>query len=72
MKICITGSAGFIGSALTLKLLSRGDEILGIDNINNYYDQTLKKNRLLRQIDYKNYTHIDGDIENQPIKNISI
>ncbi len=67
MKILITGSAGFIGSALTLNLLSRGYEILGLDNINNYYDPTLKKNRLKRHFKYKNYNHVDGDIEDQSL-----
>ena len=42
MKILITGSAGFIGSALALRLLERGDEIIGLDNLNDYYDVNLK------------------------------
>ena len=46
MKILITGTAGFIGSHLALKLLERGDEIVGIDNINDYYDQRVKYGRL--------------------------
>ncbi|CAH9019434.1 NAD-dependent epimerase [Candidatus Nitrosacidococcus sp. I8] len=45
-KTVVTGSAGFIGSALTKKLLDRGDEVIGIDNINNYYDVNLKLARL--------------------------
>ena len=45
-NIFITGAAGFIGSALAIKLLNRGENVIGIDNINNYYDQELKKNRL--------------------------
>lgn len=48
MKILITGTAGFIGSHLALKLLSRGDEIVGLDNINDYYDQKVKYGRLQR------------------------
>ena len=39
MKILVTGSAGFIGSSLIKSLLQRGDEIVGIDNMNNYYDR---------------------------------
>lgn len=46
MKILITGTAGFIGSHLALRLLGRGDEVVGLDNINDYYDQNLKYGRL--------------------------
>lgn len=46
MKILVTGTAGFIGHALSKKLLIRGDEVVGIDNINNYYDVNLKYARL--------------------------
>jgi len=46
MKILVTGSAGFIGSHLALKLLQRGDEVVGLDNINDYYDQSVKYGRL--------------------------
>jgi UDP-glucuronate 4-epimerase len=48
MRILVTGAAGFIGSALTLKLLERGDTVYGIDNLNDYYDVSLKKARLER------------------------
>ena len=43
MKVLVTGSAGFIGSALTIKLLDRGDEVIRIDNHNDYYDPSLKE-----------------------------
>ncbi|MBR5440707.1 MAG: NAD-dependent epimerase/dehydratase family protein, partial [Prevotella sp.] len=46
MKILVTGAAGFIGSKLMQKLAERGDEIVGIDNINDYYDPRLKYGRL--------------------------
>jgi len=46
MKILVTGTAGFIGSQLALKLLERGDEVVGLDNINDYYDQNVKYGRL--------------------------
>jgi len=65
MKIFVTGSAGFIGSALTLRLLERGDTIVGIDNHNNYYDPKLKEARLSRHINNPNYSHIKGDIEDR-------
>jgi len=48
VKILVTGTAGFIGSHLSIKLLERGDEIVGLDNINDYYDQNVKYGRLQR------------------------
>ncbi len=57
MKILVTGSAGFIGSALSIRLLDRGDEVIGIDNHNDYYDTNLKEARLARHINHPNYTH---------------
>ena len=48
MNVLITGVAGFIGHHLALKLLERGDNVVGIDNLNDYYDVTLKENRLKR------------------------
>ena len=63
MKILVTGSAGFIGSELSMKLLERGDTIVGIDNHNDYYDPQLKEDRLSRHIDNKNYSHNRIDIE---------
>ena len=48
MKVLITGTAGFIGSNVALKLLDRGDEVIGLDNLNDYYDVNLKKARLSR------------------------
>ena len=43
MKIPVTGAAGFIGHALTLRLLQRGNEVVGIDNLNDYYDVSLDR-----------------------------
>jgi len=62
MKILITGSAGFIGSMLSIKLLERGDEIVGIDNHNDYYDPKIKDDRLELLIKYKNYKHYKIDL----------
>ena len=45
-KILITGSAGFVGFHTTIKLLNLGHDVVGVDNLNRYYDQSLKKNRL--------------------------
>ena len=63
MKVLVTGAAGFIGSALSIRFLDRGDEVLGIDNHNDYYDPNLKEARLARHINHENYTHIRMDIE---------
>ena len=62
MKVLITGSAGFIGSALCLKLLARGDYVIGLDNHNDYYDPRLKEERLARHVDHHNYTHLRIDL----------
>ena len=62
MKILVTGSAGFIGSSLIKSLLQRGDEIVGIDNMNNYYDPQIKIDRLSQFKDHHNYCDIKGDI----------
>ena len=58
MTVLITGSAGFIGSALSLRLLDRGDQIVGIDNHNDYYDPKIKELRLKRHIDHPNYLQL--------------
>ena len=62
MKVLVTGSAGFIGSALCIKLLDRGDQIIGIDNHNDYYDPALKEARLARHANHEDYTHLRIDI----------
>ncbi len=62
MKVLVTGSAGFIGSALCVRLLERGDEVLGIDNLDKYYDVNLKKARLERLEKHANFTPVFMDI----------
>ena len=58
----VTGSAGFIGSALTLRLLERGDRVIGVDNHNCYYDPAIKEARLERHANHPNYIHLRIDI----------
>ena len=64
MTILVTGIAGFIGSHLAKNLLKRGEKILGIDNLSNYYDVNLKKDRLNNLKAYKNLTFENIDIAN--------
>ena len=59
MKILVTGAAGFIGSALATRLLARGDEVIGLDNLNDYYPVALKKARLALNPSMR---FIEGDI----------
>ena len=65
MKVLITGAAGFIGNALALRLLERGDEVIGIDNLNDYYDPALKKARLARVENNKGFTDLRLDLEDR-------
>jgi len=65
MKVLITGAAGFIGNALALRLLDRGDEVVGIDNLNDYYDPSLKRARLARTQDHPGFTDIRIDLEDR-------
>ena len=61
-KILVTGSAGFIGSHVALKLLDSGCAVVGLDDLNDYYDVNLKKARLARFEDHPNYTHVHADL----------
>lgn len=62
MRVLVTGTAGFIGSALAIKLLARGDEVVGVDNHNDYYDPKLKQARVERHLHHENYTHEKVDL----------
>ena len=62
MRIIVTGSAGFIGSAIAMRLLARGDAVLGIDNHNSYYDPKLKEARAQRLVAHSNYEHLRLDL----------
>ncbi|TPQ26477.1 NAD-dependent epimerase [Methylomonas sp. EFPC3] len=62
MRIMVTGTAGFIGNHLAVKLLERGDEVIGIDNLNDYYDVNLKLSRLDRIKNHSGFTDIRLDI----------
>jgi UDP-glucuronate 4-epimerase len=62
MKILVTGTAGFIGSHVAMRLLERGDHVIGIDNLSDYYDVNLKKARLARFAEHPNYTHSTADL----------
>jgi UDP-glucuronate 4-epimerase len=62
MKVLVTGTAGFIGSHVAQVLLARGDQVIGFDNLNDYYDVTLKQARLARLLDKSGYTHVTADL----------
>jgi len=61
-KVLLTGAAGFIGMHLALRLLARGDSVIGIDNLNNYYDVSLKEARLARLVPHPNFRFIKADV----------
>ncbi len=62
MKILVTGCAGFIGMHVAKRLLARGDDVIGIDNLNDYYDPALKQARLAQLAPYPGFTFIPCDI----------
>lgn len=65
MKILVTGAAGFIGSRLSEHLLARGDQVVGVDNLNDYYEVSLKEARLARIAGHANFTFHKLNIEDR-------
>ncbi len=66
MKILVTGAAGFIGNAVSMHLLERGDEVVGLDNLNDYYDVSLKEARLERLKPYDKFRFVKLDVADRP------
>jgi UDP-glucuronate 4-epimerase len=65
MRVLVTGAAGFIGSALSARLLARGDQVLGFDNLNDYYDPTLKQARLARLSPQPGFRFVKASLEDR-------
>ena len=65
MKLLVTGAAGFIGSATSRRFLERGDEVVGLDNLNDYYDVNLKKARLARLESERGFRFVKLDLADQ-------
>ena len=62
MKVVVTGAAGFIGAAVAIRLLERGDSVVGIDNLDPYYDVVLKRARLARATAFERFRDVRADI----------
>jgi UDP-glucuronate 4-epimerase len=67
VKALVTGAAGFIGSHLVKHLLERGDEVVGLDNFNDYYDPRIKRRNLEPCMDRSSFTLIEGDIRDRAL-----
>jgi len=67
LKILVTGTAGFIGAQLAHRLLERGDEVIGVDNVNDYYDVSLKEARLARLTGNSGFTEVRQDISDRSV-----
>jgi UDP-glucuronate 4-epimerase len=65
MKVLVTGTAGFIGSTLAKRLLARGDEVIGVDNLNDYYDVQIKKDRLAHLLPQAGFTDVRANLEDK-------
>lgn len=62
MKVLVTGAAGFIGFHVAERLLARGDTVVGLDNLNDYYDPQLKRDRLSQLTEQKNFTFVKAEL----------
>jgi UDP-glucuronate 4-epimerase len=66
MKFLLTGAAGFIGMTTALRLLARGDEVVGLDNLNDYYEVQLKLDRLARLTPHERFRFVKMDVADRP------
>lgn len=62
MRVLVTGTAGFIGAEVPIRLLDRGDEVIGIDCVNDNYSVDLERARLARFADQPGYRHLEFDL----------
>ena len=67
MRILLTGAAGFIGSQLAERLLGRGDEVVGLDNFNEFYDPAIKRRHAALLDEHPGFTLVEGDIRDAGI-----
>ena len=65
MKVLVTGAAGFIGFHTSKRLLEDGHEVIGLDNVNDYYDINLKKDRLKILHDHDQFTFYENNLEDK-------
>ena len=69
VSILVTGVAGFIGFHVAKHLLMRGDKVLGLDNLNAYYDVNLKEARLAQLIDHEGFSFVKGELQDAHLLN---
>jgi UDP-glucuronate 4-epimerase len=67
MKVLVTGCAGFIGFHTALRLLNRGEDVVGIDNLNSYYDPQLKQDRLDLLLERQSFRFTRLDVADRPV-----